>query len=202
MKKYFQISILVIMCTSCNSQTRVDLEQVNFKDRVDQLFANIQTFRDKSYPGTSLPYIYTYELNHFKYGPIELIKSVDDNVLTEAGIITNDKRDIVGLVINVGYTKQSLQFLQYLKSKYKIPIILAEVPKKNLEGQILGYANYLWNDSIQNRSILLSLSYEILNGASNISSTLYIIDNDVKSTNSSDSRTVKDLLIQSYTFKD
>jgi len=198
MKKYIHILILVITLNSCHAQVRIDLEQFDFKSNATQLFTNMKSFYDNSYPGTTLPRIYTYNVGHFKFGPIELIENEDDNVVVDAGVFINNKKEIEGLIINIGYTKQSLQLLQYLISKYNKPIILAPLPTKNNNGQLLGRASYLWKDVNNNRAMLLSHSYKYFNKKNNISSVLYIIDNEIKVINSNDNRTVLQYLIDVY----
>jgi len=145
-----------------------------------------------------LCHIYTYSVNNLKFGPIELTESSDDLVITSAGFFIDANKEIKGLAFSLGYSKESLNLLEYLKLKYNEPTILAHIPKKNNEGQLLGRASYLWNNTNQKHPIILILNYEYLYGHKNISSDLYIIDKDIKVNNPDDNRTVLQYLIDVY----
>jgi len=204
MKQVILFSILVIMFSSCQSQNQTDIENIKINDTLGSLLKNIKKVYEVASIITTLPLVSTYDTKYFKFGSIEFSSfSSNDIRYNEVGVFLNNinERIIKGVYLHFDGTKQSIELFNYLKNKRGNPEVLCAIPKKNKNGQLLGYADYMWNDKVKNYSIFLVHSYEYTDGVKDISTTMCIIDNDIKVARVNDSRTVRELLIQTYTYK-
>lgn len=73
---------------------------------------------------------------------------------------------------------------KYLSQKYEKVKVLSPIPSKNSAGRVLGNSAYLWNTSFY--SVVLVQYYEYTDGKPNVSSILYLVDNKVLTSDSSE----------------
>jgi hypothetical protein len=200
MKKIILLLIITMLINSCDNQNRIDLESLTFKEKSVDLFKNLSAYDETREIATTLPVKYTKDVNDFKFGAIEFIKS-DENDLTynKVGLLFEkpNSSEISGITINIENMKQSIEILNYLKSKNGNPEIISPIPTENTSGQLLGYAAYLWKKTKSNQAIVLSQSYEYTNGKRDITSLIYIVTNNVKVSDASQELVI-DRLIRTY----
>lgn len=170
-----------IACLSCQSQEKIDLEKVSFAKSYKEILQNTKFQTDQREIVTTLPVAYTKEVSKYKFGTVSLSDSKESSLKSSTvGLLINNttERKTVGVKIEIEDTSLGNSLLSYLKSQYKAPKVLSAVPGKNSEGKVLGNSAYLW--SLKDKTIVLAQYYEYTNNKPNISSVLYIVDNQVK----------------------
>ncbi|WP_344926871.1 hypothetical protein [Aquimarina addita] len=195
---------MAIIFQSCQSQSRTDLAQLTWSEDllVDLIPESDRASftSDKISPDTGIPIFYTKEVSNYKYENIKFEQTKFGN--NSVGFYVYDalkkgeKNEIAGIKINI--EKQNEDFFNLLKEKYGTPIILSPIPTKVMDGVIYGNSGYLWKqDKI---SIVLSDFYKSRNNEQYISTSIYIIKNDVVDLTSPE-RTSLERLIQTHTKK-
>ena len=189
-----------MLTDSCDIQNRIDLESLTFKEKSIDLLKSLSTNDEPREINTTLPVKYTQDIGDFKFGDINLIKSKEkDLTYNKVGLLFEKPNNskIVGITINIENKEQSIEILNYLKSKNGNPKIIAPIPTENKNGQLLGYSSYLWKTT-NNKFIVLSQSYGYINGKRDISSLIYIVKNNVKVTDPPSQELVVDRLMRTY----
>ena len=187
-----------LLCTACQSQEKTDLEKVDFSKSYKEIFKNVKFQTDQQEIVTTLPVAYTKNVSPYKFGTVSFQNSSEEAIKSSTvGILINNitERQTKGVKIEVEDTGASNNLLTYLKSQYKAPKILSGIPTKNKEGKVVGNAAYQWN--LSNKTLLLVQYYEYTNNKPNVSSVLYLVDNQVLSYASQE--TVVSRLIKTYT---
>lgn len=198
MKKVILIYLCFILCLSCKSQERSDLEMVDFSKNYKEILkgANIKTEAREIV--SALPIAYTKDVNLFNFGNVSFLKSPKEAVKSSSvGILINNttERLTKGIKIEVEDTDSGRELFDYLKLKYKEPKTLTQIPKKNNEGKVLGNSAYSW--SLKDKTMVFVQYYEYTNNKPNISSVLYVINNNVESPEFDE--TVATHIIKTYT---
>jgi hypothetical protein len=198
MKKIVLIFLCFIMCLSCRSQEKIDLEKINFAKNYKEILNNTKFQTDAREIVTTLPVAYTKDIKQYKFGNIPFVNSKETSIKSSTvGVLINNitKRLTKGIKIEIEDTSISNELLTYLKSQYKAPKVLSKVPQKNSEGKVLGNAAYYWTS--KDKTLVLVQYYEYTNNKPNISSILYMVDN--QATTSDGQRTVASLIIKTFT---
>ncbi|MBB6331340.1 hypothetical protein HNP24_002290 [Chryseobacterium sediminis] len=198
MKKIVLIILCFIMCVSCQSQQKTDLEKVDFAKGYKEVLKDTKYQTEAREIVTTLPVAYTKDVAGFKFGNITFPEHKENNVKSSSvGLLINNttERLTKGIKIELEDTAAGNDLLAYLKSQYKNPKVLAGIPAKNSEGKVLGNAAYSWN--LKDKTMVLVQYYEYTNNKPNTSSVLYIVDNQVKTADGQE--TAASHLIKTYT---
>lgn len=200
MNKIFSILIISFTMNSCSENDKISIDKINLTESKAIFFVDANLMSEANEINTTLNFIYTNEVDRFKYGSVEFKNSKpDDMVWSKIGILTEQPNNekIVGVVISIEDTKESIAILNELKKLNGEPEILKPIPSENDEGQLLGYSAYVWmlkNDL----AIVASQSYEYTDGERSIASLIYIVSNKVRTTHINNSELVIDRLIKTY----
>lgn len=200
MNKIFSTLLFCVIMNSCNTQNRVSLDELTLNENKQDLFQNKKTILETREINTTLPLLYTNDVDLYKYGNVKFIKSDEnDIVLSKVGVLLENSSDkkIVGVVVTVEDTETSDSFLKEIIKINGTPEILMPIPKENDENQLLGYSAYLWRLK-DSHSIVLTQSYEYTDGKRNIASLAYIVSDNIKVTNPNQNEHVIDRLIKTY----
>ncbi|MDR4952536.1 hypothetical protein REB14_10155 [Chryseobacterium sp. ES2] len=198
MKKIVLIILYFIMCVSCQSQQKTDLEKVDFAKGYKEVLKDTKYQTEAREIVTTLPIAYTKDVAGYKFGNISFPEHKENNVKSSTvGLLINNPAEKLtkGIKIEWEDTAAGNDLLAYMKSQYKNPKVLAGVPAKNNEGEILGNAAYLWD--LKDKTMVLVQYYEYTNNKPNISSVLYIVDNQVKTADGQETAAAH--LIKTYT---
>ncbi|WP_336704055.1 hypothetical protein [Chryseobacterium indologenes] len=198
MKKIVLIILYFIMCVSCQSQQKTDLEKVDFAKGYKEVLKDTKYQTEAREIVTTLPIAYTKDVAGYKFGNISFPEHKENNVKSSTvGLLINNPAEKLtkGIKIEWEDTAAGNDLLAYMKSQYKNPKVLVGVPAKNNEGEILGNAAYLWD--LKDKTMVLVQYYEYTNNKPNISSVLYIVDNQVKTADGQETAAAH--LIKTYT---
>lgn len=200
MNKIFLILLFCITMNSCNTQNKIDLNELTFNENIKDLFQNESTILEAREINTTLPFLYTNNVEVYKYGNVNFTKSNEnDIVLSRVGVLlekpTNEK--IVGIIVTAENTETSNSLFEEIKKRNGMPEVLLPVPQVDENNQLLGYSAYLWCLK-NNYSIILSQSYEYTDGKRTIASLMYIVSNKTKVTDPNQDELVVDRLIRTY----
>ncbi|MFW0714711.1 hypothetical protein [Pedobacter sp. N23S346] len=198
MKKIVLIFQCFIMCLSCRSQEKIDLEKINFAKNYKEILNSTKFQTDAREIVTTLPVAYTKDIKQYKFGNISFVNSKETAIKSSTvGVLINNttKRLTKGIKIEIEDTSISNELLTYLKSQYKAPKVLSKVPQKNSEGKVLGNAAYYW--ILKDKTLVLVQYYEYTNNKPNISSILYAVDN--QATTSDGQKKVVSLIVKTFT---
>lgn len=180
MKKIILLFMSFLVCVSCQSQEKTDLEKTDFSKSYKEIFKNVKFQTESREITTTLPIAYTKNVGVFKFGNIDFKNSAENSIKSSTvGILINniENRQTKGIKIEIEETSIGYNLFTYLKSQYGSPKILSELPKKNREGKTLGNSAYSWN--IKDKTIVFVQFYEYTNNKPNVSSILYIVDNKI-----------------------
>ncbi|MGM9476733.1 hypothetical protein ACS5PU_09890 [Pedobacter sp. GSP4] len=198
MKKIVVIFLYFIMCLSCRSQEKIDLEKINFAKNYKEILNNTKFQTEAREIVSTLPLAYTKDIKQYKFGTISFVNSKETSLKrSTVGVLINNtiKRLTIGIKIEIEDTSISNELLIYLKAKYKDPKVLSKVPQKNSEGKVLGNAAYCW--IFKDKTFVLVQYYEYTNNKPNTSSIFYAIDN--LATTSDGQKKVAPLIIKTFT---
>ncbi|MBB6240490.1 hypothetical protein HDC90_005167 [Pedobacter sp. AK013] len=180
MKKIVLIGLYIITCLSCQSQEKINLEKVDFAESYKQILKNVKFQTDAREIVTTLPIAYTKNVSQYRFGNISFANSKENSIKSSTvGLLINNTKERLtkGIKIEVEDTSISNALLAYLKLQNKALKVLSRVPGKNNEGKVLGNAAYSW--TLKDKTIVLVQYYEYTNNKPNISSVLYMVDNQV-----------------------
>lgn len=185
---------------SCKENDKVLIDKIDLTQSKKIFFNDANLMSEANEINTTLNFIYTNEVNRFKYGSVEFANSKpDDMVLSKIGVLTKEPNDekIEGIVLSIEDTQESIAILNELKKINGEPKVLKPMPTENDEGQLLGYSTYVW--TLQNDlAIVASQSYEYTDGVRSIASLIYIVSSKVKTIQANSSELVIDRLIKTY----
>lgn len=180
MKKIILLFICFLVCISCQSQEKTDLEKIDFSNNYKEIFKNVKFQTESREITTTLPIAYTKDVDMYEFGKIAFKNSPESFMKSSTiGILIDNitDRQTKGVKIEIEDTSIGYNLFTYLKSQYGSPKILSELPKKNREGKILGNSAYSWN--IKDKTIVFVQFYEYTDNKPNVSSILYIVDNKI-----------------------
>ncbi|WP_130736589.1 hypothetical protein [Flavobacterium sp. J27] len=201
MNKLLVVLILSFIGNSCNNtHDKISIDKIDLNESKEFFFGDANLMYEANEINTTLNLTYTKEVNRFKYGRVEFTNSKSNSmawskigVLTES--INNDK--LVGVVLSIEDSNESIAILKELKKINGEPKNLKPVPTENNEGQLLGYAAYVWSLK-NNLSIVLSQSYEYTNGKRVIASLIYIVSNKTRTGKLYNNELVVNRLLRTY----
>ncbi|VXC01330.1 conserved hypothetical protein [Flavobacterium sp. 9AF] len=200
MNKILSILIISFTMNSCKENDKVSIDKIDLTQSKKFFFNDANLMSEANEINTTLNFIYTNEVNRFKYGSVEFVNSnPDDMVLSKIGVLTKEPNNekIEGIVLSIEDTQESIAILNELKKINGEPKVLKPIPAENDEGQLLGYSTYVW--ILQNDlAIVASQSYEYTDGVRSIASLIYIVSNKVRTTQANSPELVIDRLIKTY----
>ncbi|MGO3183388.1 MAG: hypothetical protein ACTIJ9_11205 [Aequorivita sp.] len=189
----------MIVLTSC--QSKIDLSTISFQQNVDNFIKDKSSFvSDNIHPSTGLPVLYTYNIDGYNYGSLNLKSNPEENLgKNTVGFFlyepySKKENKIAGIIIE--YNDQKNALFDELVKKFGNPQLLAEEPKTEFEGIIHGMAAYKWSPN-QNYTIILTKSYATKNQKQDISTTVYIVSNNAIDQTDKNRKSVE-RLIQTY----
>lgn len=170
------------MFNACNSQDRIDLEQVDFNADISPLLKVEKYFEEKSTVGWK-PGYWIYDIEKFCFGnflfssggesgPNDIPKSKIDLTMDSA------RTRLIAVSIIIEKSDEARNFLDYVHNKYGKPITLKEDPKPNHNSDIMGHSAELWKDIAPGRSLILSKDYSEKDRKPAFSVILYIVKSD------------------------
>ncbi|MBT0964102.1 hypothetical protein [Denitromonas iodatirespirans] len=200
MNKIFLVLLASAAIVSCSAKNQVPLEKLTFRENIKDFFSTNDTYFDAREINTTLPMIYTHEVDGYNYGSVNFIKS-DPNHIPKAkiGVLLSNPTDeqFVGLLVTTESIEASNAIFEELKTQMGTPEILSQEPEANENDQVLGYSAYLWRQK-SNHSAILYRSYEHMDDKRNIASSLYLVSNKTKVTDPNQNELVVDRLIRTY----
>ncbi|WP_162880113.1 hypothetical protein [Mariniflexile rhizosphaerae] len=185
---------------SCNPQNKMAIDKLVLNENVEDFFQNGNTAVEAREINTTLPFIYTNDVESYKYGTVNFVNSDgDDMILSRIGVLLARPTDatIVGVVVAIENTQTSSLLLKEITKLNGLPEILVPIPQENNDNQLLGHSAYLWRLK-DNRSIILTQSYEYTEGKRTMSSLMYMVSNKVKVIDPNQDEFVVDRLIRTY----
>jgi len=196
-----QFLLIMILFSSC--QSKIDLSNLTLKEDVDDFIEERSDFfSDNTSPATGLPILYTYKIDRFSFGSLNLI---DNSENTNIGInkvgfflykpYNKDTNTVAGLIID--YNQLDNNLYEVLEKKYGTPTIVAEKPTNKVEGILHGISAYQWKAN-DYQTVFLSKSYSTKNNKQAISTTVYILNNDAQDITTED-RSAVDRLLKTFT---
>lgn len=207
MKRIMLSALLAVGVTATRAQNKFDLQKPTYGVDIRATYLKgKQKQGDPAEIMTSLPAYSTYDVEGFTYGPVAFTHGSDlGNSDTEASNIaflirSAQERVLVGMIITINKTAEAKKLAAYINQKYGKSIVLAQPPKPNRKGETLGIASYLWKNIQPGVSLILSDEFSLKDNKPARSTTLYVIQNDVKTNpNLPGFKTVLDKLIRSTT---
>lgn len=181
MKQIFIFISLFFMLSACNSQNRIDLEEVDFNTYTSTLL-KVEHQEEKSTVGWK-PGYWIYDMDKFCFGDILFSSGGErgpDDIPASKIELTLDtaKTRLIVVSIIIEKSEESQHFIDYLYSKYDKPITLKEDPKPNRDSEIMGHSAVLWKNALSGRSLILAKNYSIKNDRSAFSVILHIVKNN------------------------
>lgn len=187
MNRIFFAFTFMLSFLSCQSQDKIDLEKVDFQEGYKSILNNTQYITEAQELVTTLPFATTKDVGGFKFGDVELVKSPKESPKSSlVGVLINNINEKMtkGILIEIEETSKSEAMFKYLSQKYEKVKVLSPIPSKNSAGRVLGNSAFLWNTSFY--SVVLVQYYEYTDGKPNVSSILYLVDNKVLTSDSSE----------------
>jgi hypothetical protein len=200
MNKILFILLLCITMYSCNPNNKMAIDKLALNEKVQDFFQNGSTSVEAREINTTLPFIYTNEVESYKYGTVKFINSDgNDMILSRVGALLANPTDdtIAGVVVAIENTKTSNSLLKEITKLNRLPEILMPIPHENKNNQLLDHSAYLWRLK-DNRSIILTQSYEYTRGKRTMSSLMYMVSNKIKVMDPNQDEFVIDRLIRTY----
>lgn len=191
--------IVALILSSC--QYRTDLSQLNLNKDVDSLIKNRSDFyTDNVDPSTGLPVLYTYNIDGYNYGSVNLKSNPKENLGKNlVGFFlyepySKKENMVAGIIIE--YNEQKNALFDEMVKKFGNPQRLAEEPKTEFESVIHGIAAYKWSPN-QDFTVILTRSYAGKNQKQDISTTVYVVSNNAIDQTDKNRKSVERLL-QTY----
>jgi len=176
------------------------IDNLALNEKVQDFFQNGSTSVEAREINTTLPFIYTNEVESYKYGSVNFTNSDgNDMILSRVGALLANPTDdtIAGVVVAIENTKTSNSLLKEITKLNRLPEILMPIPRENKNNQLLDHSAYLWRLK-DNRSIILTQSYEYTRGKRTMSSLMYMVSNKIKVMDPNQDEFVIDRLIRTY----
>lgn len=186
-KKILFFYLSVMMMTSCNAQTRLDITSISF-DNPSIEVEEVPQCDDGMLIGGTRPECLYRNVEAFSFGDF---KPTNGSETTEVGSLTDisqhsyvkffydkQKENITAAQINVNKNKESYAFFDYLTQKYGEPITLENAIRKDKDnnGVLMGHAAYLWKNVADNRSIIASKFYYVDNKVPTYELSVYYVN--------------------------
>ena len=203
MKLIPNLTILLIMLTLLSCQSQIDLSTISFQDNVDNIIKDKNSFfSDNIHPSTGLPILYTYDIEGYNYGTINLKSNPEENLgKNMVGFFlyepySKKENKVAGIMIE--YNDQNNLIFDELVKTHGKPEHIAEEPITKVEGVIHGISAYKWSPS-KEYTILLTKSYSSKNKAQDITTSVYVISNEALDQTDKSRKSVERLI---QTFKE
>ena len=201
------ITFMSLLFLSCTKKT--DLEKVDFSSSYKEIFKGVKFEMEDEDIATTLPCAFTEEMTHFSFGNIEFQNTNKEEkvVSSKVKILFNNasEQKTSGIIIKIEEEEIGNKMFSYLKKQYNTPKTLLPAPSKNDERRVTGYSAYLWN--IGEKTMIFSQYYyhrvnEYPDGHEEyfprVSSTLYLIDNNVLTSFKDFKQTAVERLLKTY----
>ena len=197
------MSLLFLSCTK-----KIDLEKVDFSSSYKEIFKGVKFEMEDEDIATTLPCAFTEEMTHFSFGNIDFQNTNKEEIpLSKVKILFNNasEQKTSGIIIKIEEEETGNKLFSYLKKQYNTPKTLLPTPSKNDEGRVTGYSAYLWN--VEGKTMIFSQYYyhrvnEYPDGHEEyfprVSSTFYLIDNNVLTSFKDFKQTAVERLLKTY----
>lgn len=202
--KYLLFLILCLIAQKSAAQSRIDLASLTYNENVMMLLKGTQKIADTSLNKqlsnqfvtvrrvtpetddvlTMLPDYRTYAIRFFKYRDFEFSNDHLENNYQMGSVcaIVNSLKDnkLVGLLIQLRKTADAHRLDDYIKKLYGVPVVIASEPKPQKDGVIMGSAGYFWKNIRPGFSLVMNNEYTTENGKQAFETQIYIVNNEVK----------------------
>ncbi|WP_103863888.1 MULTISPECIES: hypothetical protein [Aquimarina] len=201
--EYFTYFIMIILFSSCQSQSRIDLSELTLSEDFLTLVPKAERalfYSDKIDPATGTPSFTTNEVQKYSYKNIKFerpeIGTSRVVFYTYKALEKGGDNQISGLHFNIEGKNEELFTL--LKKQYGDPEELHPVPTIPKESVLYGHNSFVWKED--KTSIILDFYYSSLNDQQRIETAVYIIKNDAKDLTFPE-RTSAERLVNTHTKK-
>lgn len=182
MKKIIFALILITMLQHCNSQEKIDLQQIIHSTESNVFLKNeVGAIKDKQELVTKLP-AFTFndqQIENFKFGKISFDKNENSYVKILVNSFTEPK--VLAIMVNEKDNRTlAIKLNEYLIEQYGAPKIIEPEPTLKKDNIILGNSTSKWIDSKNNTSIYFYKNYLKSDGQQMIGFSLHIISNNAE----------------------
>jgi hypothetical protein len=208
--KYLLLLLTIVLITQTSyAQNRVNLATLTYNEDVMMLLKGNQKIADTSLNKklsnqyvtvrrvtletdnvlTTLPDYRTYAIRFFKYGDFEFSnENLENNYLMgSVCAMVNSLKDnrLAGIIIQLRNAADAHKLDDYIKKLYGKPVVIAAEPKPHQDGMVMGSASYFWRNIRPGLSIVMNNEYTSLNGKQAFETPIYLVKNDVKTSDKS-----------------
>jgi len=203
--KYLLLIAAFLITLQSTAQNRIDLAALTYNEDVMVLLKGSQKIADTSLNKklstqfvtvrrvtpetdnilTTLPDYRTYAIRFFKYGDFEFSNEnlENDYLMGSVCAIVNSLKDnkLVGIIIQLRNAADAHKLDDYIKKLYGKPLVMAPEPRPRKNGVVMGSAGFFWKDIKPGLSLVMKNEYTTLNGKQAFETQIYIVKNNVKS---------------------
>lgn len=184
MKNNIILILLLGILYSCNFKKTEDLSTIPFNQNPENILKDLTKHYEIRELSTTLPCIYTEDINKFRFGDMELNK-VEFGYNKVFFLISDTiSKKLEGIKIVLDGKQTNEKIWRYLNEQYGKPNMISPIPKPNIEGDVLGQSTYLWRSFSLDRFLFFHSVYttRTVNNqkAPNIITNIYLINNDAQ----------------------
>lgn len=197
-KKIIVTSFLIFALIGCQSQSKIDLSELNLNNPLNIEKSDLVKQIDLDQT-TGLPYYSTYQVDKYKYQDVDFLINYPKKkkyLKSSIGFSIDNNNKLLGFFISTYNFKESNKLFDLISKKYGKPIII------HIANNNWPYSGYYWKQTKNGFDILLSQSQEEINNGDEkvvgFSSEVYFIKHDLKFGNMETRETILENFIRSH----